>query len=535
MNANEPTVTVVLPVFNAMPFLRDTLASIAAQTLTQGEIEIIAIDDGSTDGSGEHLDQFAAAHSNVQVIHQPNSGWPGMPRNRGLELARGRFIFFADGDDTLHPDALRQMVEMANNSGAEIVIPRMTGTGGRQVQRFFMTQRQGKLPVELALHTLSPQKLFLRSFIESLHLRFAEGLVRLEDGIFVTHAYLNAKRIDLCGEEPLYFILQRDDGENISARDIEPAGYVHSLSIICADIRAHITSARKADTLVLGIFQRKGLRFYQPDRWLLLSEAVRKQWVTAHQDFLQREVPSGAAKQLTQPGDKQLLQLIRNGDIDAINLHVMARAVNTHSSIATLGQRRGGSLELLINIHALPQTPLLIDVGLDATVQQALPNLNGGCQLVGLSTKRLRTAERITRFFSTVASLRVVRGVTRKLENWVVGATPRMFLVLTHRKTGQQVRLTARWAGVPHTPGTTAAYRFFLTSDFLQKLSKAQPLANTDPVTPSEVIDLHTLPRSGDGQFGRLARVRVDEGFTPVEWGNAHTYQTDAGNLSIRF
>jgi glycosyltransferase involved in cell wall biosynthesis len=90
-----------------MPYLADLLDSLAAQDLDPAFFEIVAVDDGSTDMSGEVLDAFAAAHSNVRVIHQGNSGWPGKPRNVGIAASQAPYIFFCDADDLLGPEALR--------------------------------------------------------------------------------------------------------------------------------------------------------------------------------------------------------------------------------------------------------------------------------------------------------------------------------------------------------------------------------------------------------------------------------------------
>src|SRR5438309_9672857 len=100
-------VSVILPVYNCADLLPECLRSLETQDLPHDELEVIAIDDGSTDGSGGLLDQFSAGHATRHVVHQPNSGWPGGPRNRGLERATGEYVFFLGGDDWLEPGAMR--------------------------------------------------------------------------------------------------------------------------------------------------------------------------------------------------------------------------------------------------------------------------------------------------------------------------------------------------------------------------------------------------------------------------------------------
>jgi glycosyltransferase involved in cell wall biosynthesis len=132
--ADAVDVTVIIPVYNAMPYLQELLESLADQDLPSHAYEVIAVNDGSTDGSAAELDGFAERHPNVKVVHQENVGWPGQPRNRGLDLARGRYVFFADADDRLGIETLRRLVAFADEHGSDVVIPRTVGLGGRHTR-----------------------------------------------------------------------------------------------------------------------------------------------------------------------------------------------------------------------------------------------------------------------------------------------------------------------------------------------------------------------------------------------------------------
>ncbi|MEA2289920.1 MAG: poly(ribitol-phosphate) beta-N-acetylglucosaminyltransferase, partial [Solirubrobacteraceae bacterium] len=92
-------VSVVVPVYNPGPHIDDCIASVLRQSLPASEYEAIFVDDGSTDGTGERLDEIAAEHPHLRVIHIENSGWPGRPRNVGVEAARGEYVYFVDNDD----------------------------------------------------------------------------------------------------------------------------------------------------------------------------------------------------------------------------------------------------------------------------------------------------------------------------------------------------------------------------------------------------------------------------------------------------
>ncbi len=102
-NVARPKVSVVMPVYNTAPYLEEALGSIAAQTLR--EIEILAVDDGSTDGSPGILERMAARDGRIRVFTQANAG-SSVARNTALDRARGEFIYFMDSDDRLDADAL---------------------------------------------------------------------------------------------------------------------------------------------------------------------------------------------------------------------------------------------------------------------------------------------------------------------------------------------------------------------------------------------------------------------------------------------
>src|SRR5919202_1352552 len=120
-------VSVIVPVYNPGADIDDCIASLLGQSLPRSEYEVIFVDDGSTDGTPERLDGLAARHPNVRVEHIPNSGWPGRPRNVGIDLARGEHVYFVDNDDWITRDALRRLHATAEQDRADIVIGKVVG------------------------------------------------------------------------------------------------------------------------------------------------------------------------------------------------------------------------------------------------------------------------------------------------------------------------------------------------------------------------------------------------------------------------
>lgn len=114
-----PDVSVIVPVFNAQRFLVQCVQSIAMQSYTN--IEIILVNDGSTDDSGSICDMFAQKDSRIKVIHQLNKG-VGQARNAGIELARGEYLYFADADDFLELTCIEVAMNNLQASFYDIVV-----------------------------------------------------------------------------------------------------------------------------------------------------------------------------------------------------------------------------------------------------------------------------------------------------------------------------------------------------------------------------------------------------------------------------
>ena len=106
--------SIIIPVYNAERYIGETLSSLLAQDISKEDYEIICVNDGSKDGSPALLDAFAAAHSNLVVIHKENGGVT-TARNAGLEAARGDYIWFVDADDLVRSDALSRLQPLAGS------------------------------------------------------------------------------------------------------------------------------------------------------------------------------------------------------------------------------------------------------------------------------------------------------------------------------------------------------------------------------------------------------------------------------------
>lgn len=110
-------ITIIVPVYNNARYLRQCIDSLLSQTLKS--IEILLVDDGSTDGSGNICDEYAKKDERICVIHKENEGL-GLTRNVGMAAARGEYFTFVDSDDYVDPDMYRVLLEQANKYKADV-------------------------------------------------------------------------------------------------------------------------------------------------------------------------------------------------------------------------------------------------------------------------------------------------------------------------------------------------------------------------------------------------------------------------------
>lgn len=119
MNVAKPLVSIIVPIFNVEDYLRECLDSICKQSYQN--LEIILVDDGSTDSCNSICDDYSIIDKRINVIHKKNGGLSDA-RNTGMLYATGKYIYFCDSDDFLRDDAIEYLVDAAEGSNADIVL-----------------------------------------------------------------------------------------------------------------------------------------------------------------------------------------------------------------------------------------------------------------------------------------------------------------------------------------------------------------------------------------------------------------------------
>ncbi len=192
------TVSVVMAVYNAEPYVRDSILSVLRQSHTN--LDIVIVDDCSTDGSANVIRELASADERIRLFRTGrNSGGPAHPRNRGIERACGDYVAFIDADDLWNPDKIeKQLAALATgkvmsftdnriiDGRGTVLMPRMSG-----VVRFFR-KRLARYGVKFLL--LSNQIVLSSVLLDKTvldHMRFDEDPLTVEDyGLWLKVAYL---------------------------------------------------------------------------------------------------------------------------------------------------------------------------------------------------------------------------------------------------------------------------------------------------------------------------------------------------------
>jgi poly(ribitol-phosphate) beta-N-acetylglucosaminyltransferase len=247
-------VSVVVPVWNPGPNIQRCLDGLLTQTMADTDYELVFVDDGSTDGTGTLLDAVAQRPGgpHIEVVHIPNSGWPGRPRNVGVDTARGEYVHFVDNDDTLAPTALDALYELAGRCDADIVIGKPASDFRYMSHRVYRENVLGTTLTESPwlVETLTPHKMFRRSLLVEHDIRHPEGPVPFEDQIFIMQAYVHARSIAILADRACYYYVRRlGSGRHAGDRRMIPTAHCDALARVLDIIDAGVPDREIRDRL----------------------------------------------------------------------------------------------------------------------------------------------------------------------------------------------------------------------------------------------------------------------------------------------
>lgn len=203
----NPLISIIVPTYNVEKYIRTCIESILAQTYRN--VEVIIVNDGSTDQSLAVISDLICSHHNVKVINQKNQGL-SVARNTGIDVATGKYITFVDADDKIMPGFVSSLYQIADKTGADIVRGSFRDFNGNipkdWVPDFNVPTNCGTIVLDQFLSSnisfVVWSSIYRLDFINSNHIRFTPGIL-LEDGDFTTRAYMLAKLV-ATSSEPNY-------------------------------------------------------------------------------------------------------------------------------------------------------------------------------------------------------------------------------------------------------------------------------------------------------------------------------------------
>lgn len=223
---SDTLVSVIIPVFNVASYLEESLNSVISQSYEM--LEIIIIDDGSTDNSGEICDKYAMQDPRIHVIHQKNQGLSGA-RNTGLELMTGDLVVFFDSDDAYHPDFIKNMVVELQKNNVDLVVCKYTVNSTTGVLKsksnddLYPTAKAGSYGQDGALRELAEgsinysvwNKIYKKKLWENI--RYPEG--RVYEDIDTMYRVLDSCKSIYVLDLPLYIHRKRQGSISLTTTD----------------------------------------------------------------------------------------------------------------------------------------------------------------------------------------------------------------------------------------------------------------------------------------------------------------------------
>ena len=275
------SVSIIIPVFNSEKTLGETLGSVYFETASRPDVDwdILVLDDGSTDKSLEVLKLWEKKIP-LKSFELPHSGSPAKPRNHGIEVSTGDYVFFLDADDVLLPGGLAAAVDFATKNNSDVVVPRLKSLDGRGVPRGMFSENRSQVILEDSriYWALNPMKLIKRSLLMDNDIRFDESLKRDEDQPFVFRSYLAAEKISVLADPPVVGVRYSPSGTNLTLRKYEPSDLFQYLETMTSIMDSANLSAESKFFLLIRNWEIEISREFIWKRLGLLDDAY---WITS--------------------------------------------------------------------------------------------------------------------------------------------------------------------------------------------------------------------------------------------------------------
>jgi CDP-glycerol glycerophosphotransferase len=519
-----PDVTVVVIVYNDAERITTAVRSVLDQSLRSREV--IVVDDHSTDDSPAVVERLVAEHpDDVRFIRLPQNSGPGAARNVGIQQARGRFVTFLDSDDVLDEHACRNLVTMAEASGADMVVGRTVRhdveTGKEHswmpwlVQRKVVYESLHEQP-ELLYDVLSTNKLYRLDFLIRENLVFPEDRY-YEDNVFSAHAYLTAKKIAVIPQRVYTWNVER------KASSLSITNRARELR----NLRDRIAVTREIDALLVEhgtpeLRLQKDIRFIENDLRTHLAgirelpTATQQQMLDIAGDYVRALDPE--AFRLAKPLPAIAAYMVRRDDLDGV--------VSAHDYLVHKGKRAHLTTTLAVRDGRVFWTDRYLD---DPLGRDVLDVTELGLQDVPLA--KMKLGSRITSVRRDGEAVTVSGVITNPLGRLTTPAPPKADLVMRARRNSRR-QFTAK--AKVEAAGTELTWTATVTPE-----RAPRPIGVVDAVyscvlrvkAEGGVFDVMLFADDAVlAEFGLPARPRLSR----LVADRMEAYRTDAGDIALR-
>lgn len=341
---SRPLVTVGITSHDEADAVARCLRSVAEQTLDRTRIEVIVADDGSRDATVRTARSFrrAAPWARFTVLRQRNTGNASTGRNRIIESAAGRYVFFMDADDHLGPEALEAMTRSAARNSSDVVVGRYVGVNRSAPNALNVEQMPEVHRYHTGwLNTLHIQKLFRTRFLHELDYRFNPQLFYANDHPFMINAFLRAAKVSFVHDVDCYFITLDSptgpsgtaDARHISRRSrpaSEQLRFLHDCFGLLALARGQGGRTASAAGRMRADYWNRLLKLHMPVLALRKKSPEEVEELAAELVNIAELYGAQTARASLTPGAEEFLTALRTGDGE--HIAETARAVRAAAS-----------------------------------------------------------------------------------------------------------------------------------------------------------------------------------------------------------
>lgn len=263
----SPKISVIIPIYNVEDYLEETLNSLFNQSIID-DIEVLMIDDGSTDDSRYIIEKYALDYENFHAFHKQNEGLP-FTRNFGIEHAKGDYIHFFDSDDVIVNDGYEKLYNMAIKNDSDIVTSDFTKFSRYNSWKDILSKNAFKNidgdvdsttlnnHVELVWDAITTNKLYKREFLNKNNIRFPNKRIVYEDNTFSLKAYILANKISISHDIFYFWRMRFRKNTSITQKGSNIQNFLDRVEIV--EMMEHILEENQVSDRIKNASYKKWL------------------------------------------------------------------------------------------------------------------------------------------------------------------------------------------------------------------------------------------------------------------------------------